>query len=81
MPNTKQFEIMSDIPVPPKIRTPKHFWDSEVIEEVTDLRTQNPSQSLRSTIYEILSETLTPNEMPDIQTHYQRICERMKRTN
>lgn len=75
------FPICSNIPVPPKRREPKYYWDMEIIDEVAALRGTDVSRSWSALITGVLKECLTPDQLPHIDSHYRRVYERIKLLN
>lgn len=74
------YEILDGRPIPPKQRSLKHKWDTDVIKTVMTLRSATPSLSFRSAIHSTLENTLTDDQMIDIDVHYKRIYDRIKLT-
>ena len=72
------YTIDEGISIPPKQRSLKHKRDTDVIKTVIDIRTANPSISWMAAIHDILEETLTEDQMIDVEAHYRRIYDRIK---
>jgi hypothetical protein len=72
------YEILDEIPIPKKQRPPKYEWDTDVIKTVMALRSATPSFSFMSAIHSALEDTLTENQMIDVDVHYRRIYDRIK---
>lgn len=82
MKNIMQNFPIEDVPIAKtKRRRPKYYWDIDVINEIAEIRSRNPSASWRQIIFTVLEEYLTPHEYESIDTHFRRIYERIKSMN
>lgn len=72
------YEILDGRPIPPKQRSLKHKWDTDVIKTVMALRSATPSLSFMSAIHSALEAVLTEDEIVDVDVHYRRIYDRIK---
>lgn len=72
------YEIRNGIPIPPKQRSLKHKWDTDVIKTVMAIRIANPSISWMAAIHNTLEDTLTENQIINVDVHYRRIYDRIK---